>query len=116
MAGTLTEKLGDLFLDASLALGRPLNVAPTYKDTMEKVGFVDVVEKRLKWPVGIWPRDKYFKEVGYWYYMNLEVGLEGLLMGLLTRGLGWTKDEVTAFCEKVRPELKNPRIHAYLPV
>lgn len=116
MAGTQTEQLGNLFLEASLALGRPLNVAPTYKDIMKKVGFVDIVEKPLKWPLGIWPKDKHFKEVGYWYYMNLEVGLEGLLMALLTRGLGWTKEEVMVFCAKVRPELKNPKIHAYLPM
>ncbi|KAL2112294.1 hypothetical protein VUR80DRAFT_7981 [Thermomyces stellatus] len=116
MAGTQTEQLGNLFLEASLALGRPLNVAPTYKDIMKKVGFVDIVEKPLKWPLGIWPKDKHFKEVGYWYYMNLEVGLEGLLMALLTRGLGWTKEEVMVFCAKVRPELKNPKIHAYLPI
>lgn len=116
MTGTKTECLGNLFLRASLALGRPLNVVPTYKDTIKKAGFVDIVERQLKWPLGIWLGDKHFKEVGYWYYINLEVGLEGLLMGLLTRGLGWAKEEVVVFCAKVRPELRNPRIHAYLPM
>lgn len=108
--------MGNLFLEASLALKRPLNVAPTYKGIMQKVGFVDVVEKELKWPLGRWPKDRHMKEVGYWYYMNLQVGLEGLLMGLLTRGLGWTRDEVTVFCAKIRLEMKNPKIHSYLPM
>lgn len=113
---TLTYQLGQLFLDASVAIGRPLNAAPTYKDLMIKAGFVDVVERRLKWPLGIWAKDKYFKELGYWHHVEMEMGLEGLLMALLTRGLGWTKEEVLIYCAQVRPALRDSRIHAYLPM
>lgn len=113
---TLTYELGQLFLNASIALGRPLNAAPTYKSLMEKVGFVDVVERRFKWPIGVWPKEKYFKDLGYWYYRNLDIGLEGLLMALLTRGMGWTKEEVLVYCARVRPVLRDPTIHAYLPM
>lgn len=116
--GTLTEdtptyRLGHLFLEASVALGRPLNVAPTYKDLMVKAGFVDVVERRLKWPVGVWPKDRYFKDLGYWCQMDLDFGLEGLLMALLTRGLGWTKEEVLVYCAQARLGLRDTSIHAY---
>lgn len=113
---TPTYRFGKLSEEASIALGRPLNVAPKYKDMMVKAGFVDVVERRLKWPIGIWPKDPYFKELGYWYYTNMTTGLEGLLMALLTRGLGWTKEQVLVFCAQVRPALRDPRIHAYLPM
>lgn len=119
--GTMTEdtlmyQLGQLFLDASIAIGRPLNVASTYKDLMIKAGFVDVVEHRLKWPLGVWPKDKYFKDLGYWNYVSMDVGLEGLLMALLTRGLGWTREEVLIYCAQVRPALRDTRIHAYTPM
>ncbi|SPO07434.1 related to methyltransferase [Cephalotrichum gorgonifer] len=55
--GTMTEetaiyRLGHLFLEASIALGRPLNPAPTYKGIMEKVGFEDVVQQKLVWLLG----------------------------------------------------------------
>lgn len=119
--GTLTEDtstyhLGHLFLDASRAIGRPLDVASSYRDIMIRTGFVDVVERRLKWPMGTWPKDPYFKELGYWAHMNFDVGLEGLLMALLTRGLGWTKEEVLIYCAQARRGLRDPRVHAYLPV
>jgi hypothetical protein len=119
--GTLTEdtetyKLGVLFSKASEKLGRSLSVAKTYKGHMEKAGFVDIVEKQLKWPIGTWPRDQYYKDVGHWYLKNLDTGLEGLVMALFTRGLGWSKDETVVFCAGARQQLRNPKIHAYLPM
>ncbi len=50
---------------------------------MDEYGFVGVVEKVLKWRVGLW------------YNANLLDTLKGLLMGLLTRGLGWTAEQTT---------------------
>jgi hypothetical protein len=83
---------------------------------MARVGFVDIVEKQFKWPIGTWAKDKHFKELGYWYWFNLDVGLEGLLMALSTRGLGWSREEVLLLCSRARPQLRNPRIHAYMPM
>ena len=103
-------------LAAATALGRSLNAVPTYKDIMRKVGFVDIVEQQFKWPLGPWPKDKHFKDIGYWYYANLNHGLEGLLMALLTRGLGMSKEEVHVFCASMRQEMRNPRVHAYVSV
>ena len=116
MAGTQVERCGQLSVESSVALNRPLNVASTYKDIMRKVGFADVVERQFKWPIGPWAKDKHFKEIGHWCKASLDVGLEGLFMALLTRGLGWSKEEVLVFCGLVRQDLKDPRIHAYLPL
>lgn len=119
--GTLTEDtptydFGRLAIESSRALGRPLDHSPTHKDRMIKAGFVEIVERQFKWPVGTWPKDKYYKEIGYWCHTNLDFGLEGLTMALLTRGLGWTKEEVLVFCADVRRGLKDPRVHAYIPM
>lgn len=118
--GTMTEdtptyQVGNLCIEASTALGRPLDIAQSYKDLMAEVGFTDIVERRIKSPIGIWPKDKYFKDLGYWNYTGFDIGLEGLLMALLTRGLGWSKDEVLVYCAQVRTALRDPRIHAYIP-
>lgn len=113
---TLTYQFGQLMVDAGAAYGRPMDIAPTYKDLMAKAGFVDVVERRLKWPLGAWPKDKYFKDLGYWYYRNLDVGLEGLLMALMTREMGWSKEEVMVYAARLRPAFRDPRVHAYLPM
>lgn len=110
------HRLGELFVQSSTALGRPLDEAKNYKDMMEKIGFVDVVEQQFKWPIGVWPKDKYYKELGHWGYANVDIGIEALIMAPLTRGMGWSKEEVLVFCAQVRADLRDPRIHCYVPM
>lgn len=119
--GSLSEnpeifQFGQMFLDASEKLGRPIKVVHKYKEFMEKAGFVDIVERKFRWPINQWPRDKHYKDLGMWYHANLDTGLEGLTMALATRGLGWTAEETMVFCTKVRKSLRDTRIHAYLPI
>ena len=38
-------------------------------------------------------------------------GLEGITLGLFTRFLYWSRDEVLVFLTGVRKDLKNPHIH-----
>lgn len=119
--GTLTPEtklgqLGRIFVEASNALGRPISIASQYKGFMEKAGFVDIVEKKIKWPIGTWPKDKFYKELGHWNSQNLEVGLEGLVLALCTRALGWSREQTLLFCSQVRQEIKSHRVHGYMPV
>lgn len=119
--GTLNQeselaKLGNLFCETSSLMGRPIDVPLKYKAMMEKAGFENIVERRFKWPLNSWPKDAYYKEIGAWTFANLDGGLEGLTLALFTRALKWSKEETMLFCSKVRAQLKDPRIHAYLPV
>ncbi|KAJ4271188.1 hypothetical protein NW764_013554 [Fusarium oxysporum] len=107
---------GLLSIEASAKAGRAMNLAPKYKTFLEKAGFVDVVEKQFKWPINEWPKDKHYKELGKWSYANINNGLEGLLLGLFTRFLGWSADEVRVFCSAMRKQLRDRSIHAYIPV
>lgn len=116
MKGTHLERSGHLAVEASIALGRPTNAASRHKDMMRKVGFEYVVERQFKWPIGPWAKDKHYKEIGHWCKVNLDRGMEGLFMALLTRGLGWSKEEVYVLCALVREELADPKIHGYIPL
>ncbi|KAF5549416.1 hypothetical protein FPHYL_9668 [Fusarium phyllophilum] len=107
---------GLLSIEASAKAGRAINLAPKYKSFLEKSGSVDVVEKQFKWPINEWPKDKHYKELGKWSYPNINNGLEGLLLGLFTRFLGWSADEVRVFCSAMRKQLRDRSIHAYIPV
>lgn len=109
-------RLGTLFCDVSAALGRPVDMAVKYKAMMEKAGFQDIVEKHFKWPLNTWPRDPRFKEIGAWAFQNYDQGLEGLTLGLFTRTLGWSKEDILIFCAQVREQLRDRRVHAYLPM
>ncbi|ROT35334.1 S-adenosyl-L-methionine-dependent methyltransferase [Sodiomyces alkalinus F11] len=70
------NQLGQNFVKASEALGRPLTVASTYKSLMEKAGFKNVTERKYKWPLNAWAKDPYYKEIGKWNLANIDDGME----------------------------------------
>lgn len=105
-----------LLIEASANLGRPLTDAKHHEQRLVDAGFINVHRKTFKWPTNSWPKDRHHKEVGLWTLANIGGGLEGLSMALLTRGCGWSKDEVLAFLTQVRKDLRDPRIHAYWPM
>ncbi|OAA63548.1 TAM domain methyltransferase [Niveomyces insectorum RCEF 264] len=108
-------RLTTLATEASARLGRPIDVAPKYKTMMEEAGFVDVVFELYKWPTNGWPRDKKAKTLGLWTLANVEGGLEGLFLALLTRGLAMTAEETIVLCAEARKDLRNTNMHAYWP-
>ncbi|KAH6880796.1 S-adenosyl-L-methionine-dependent methyltransferase [Thelonectria olida] len=119
--GTLTEthalsKWLQLVGKAMINLGRPFQDIKSLQAIMTEAGFVDVVVTSFKWPTNPWPRDKKYKELGAWNNQNLAIGVEGVTMAPLTRGLGWTQSEVNVFLTEVRKELNNRAIHAYWPI
>lgn len=108
-------QLTTLATEASARLGRPLDVSPQYAKMMEQAGFVDIVFQKYKWPTNAWPRDRKMKTLGYWTLANVEPGLEGLFLALLTRGMGMSVEETMILCSEARKDLRNPDIHAYWP-
>lgn len=119
--GTLTPespigRLTSLCIAASDAAERPMYLAPKYKGYFERAGFIDVVERRFKWPLNEWPKDPYYKEIGAWTKENLDSGMDGLLLALFTRFLGWSPEEVTVFSAEIRAALRDRRVHAYIPM
>lgn len=118
---TLTEdnplyRASALCLEAGIVGGRRNDMAPYYKSYMDRAGFVDVVERRFKWPLNEWPKDPYYKDIGYWTRENLENGIEGMLMALFTRFLAWSRDDVIVFSAQVRAALRDRSVHGYCPV
>ena len=55
---------------------------------MESVGFVNIVEKIYKSPIGAWPQDPKLRELGRWSQLGAETGLEGHVLATLTRVFG----------------------------
>lgn len=55
------SRLGELFREASAALGRPMDVAARYKPMMKAARLRNIVERRFKWPLNSWPRDPRYK-------------------------------------------------------
>lgn len=75
-------------LDIAQKSGKTFEIAENMAGLITEAGFVDVVEKRFKWPIGPWSSDKRLKEIGRWNLLNWEEGMEGWCMAPYTRVLG----------------------------
>ena len=60
------------------------------KSYIDAAGFVNTVEKIWNAPVRGWAVEPKIKELGHWGLLELETGLEGFAMALLTR-VPWSK-------------------------
>jgi hypothetical protein len=109
---------GELLCEAAKKLGRPMgsDASEMYETWMRQAGFVDIQQRMFMWPTNGWPKNRYMKELGRWNQVNIMEGLEGFCLALLTRGLGWRKEEVDIFVAKVNRDLANKHIHGYFPM
>lgn len=54
------------------------------------------------------------KTIGSWNLVQLEDGLEGMSLRLLTQVLGWQLEEVHVLLANVRKDFRDPKVHAQL--
>ncbi|TAQ83533.1 hypothetical protein B7494_g8143 [Chlorociboria aeruginascens] len=92
--GSPLLKLTELFTEAGEISGQTFRTFEIMKPSLEAAGFVNVVERIFKSPIGTWPSNPKMKELGRWGLLGLDVGLEGYTMAPLTRLLGWNANEV----------------------
>jgi hypothetical protein len=84
---TIFEEWGKVSLQAGDAFGKTLRIVDEAKAKMIAAGFVDVVERRFKVPIGPWAKDPHLKELGRYNRLHWEEGIEGWAMMLLTKVL-----------------------------
>ncbi|CAI0643819.1 unnamed protein product [Colletotrichum noveboracense] len=100
-------------VEAARAIGRPIDYAPKCIPDLQRAGFVDIRRRTTRWPFNTWPQHPKLKEIGRWHCTNLEMGLEGFSMALLTRVKGWDPAEVSALCDEAKKEVRNMNMHGY---
>ncbi|KDN62690.1 putative UMTA, partial [Colletotrichum sublineola] len=119
--GTLTPEqplveFSRLIREAVVKFGRDFLPCPELKSIMVDAGFEDVTLEKFKWPSNPWPKDPHHKRIGEWNFHNFYEGAEALAMAPLTRGHGWSKEEVQVFTVGVRKNMRDPRVHSYLSI
>jgi hypothetical protein len=87
-SGTTMYDWSQLFIDAAESIGQTFKIGKQSKKLIEEAGFVDVIEKKYKMPVGGWMNDKKWKEIGRWNLLYLTTGLEGMQLWILKAVLG----------------------------
>lgn len=82
-------------------------------ELMEEAGFVDVVHKVWKVPIGAWPQEKKMKQLGLFTYEFLDHSLEGFALYLLREVMGWEYEEVQELVDAMRKALRRSRLMPY---
>jgi hypothetical protein len=113
---SIFEQWGKISLQLGDEFGKSLRTVDESRAGIEAAGFINVVEHRWKLPVGGWPADKRYKEIGQYNRISWEQGIEGWCMYLLTTVMKWSIEEVQVYLAKIRQALKDRRIHAYQEV
>ncbi|KAK5654068.1 hypothetical protein OQA88_7748 [Cercophora sp. LCS_1] len=109
---------GRVFDQGGERMGRTFRVAEDGQMAagMREAGFAGAVHiKDFKLPLGMWPVDKKWKEVGAFNVVSCDYGVEGYLLYTATKVLGWTIDEVQDVVDRMRLAMRKPAWHAYYP-
>ncbi|BDD57552.1 hypothetical protein MPDQ_007446 [Monascus purpureus] len=102
------------FIRAANILGQEPCPGPKFRKWAEETGFVNIKEHTFKIPNGPWPKDSKLKELGAWNRIQSLEGFEAWTMGMFTRVLGWSPEEVQVHLARARQDIRNPDIHAYV--
>lgn len=105
---------GKLFVTGGRKFGRSFEIYQlgTVRKAMEKAGFVDIVERDIKMPVGPWEKDPKRKELGEFTRLGMFKDPEGYML-FLASALGWKKEEIGVYLAHLRKELTDKSIHGY---
>ncbi|RFU25119.1 hypothetical protein B7463_g11214, partial [Scytalidium lignicola] len=108
-------KWNEIVVAGAAKSGRPWTNAQHYKRWMQEIGFEDVVERSFFWPTSPWAKGDYFKLVAMYWQADLLRGIEGISLKVMQL-MGWKPDDIREFLEKVKKDVRDPSIHAYLPI
>ncbi|KAK0611407.1 S-adenosyl-L-methionine-dependent methyltransferase [Immersiella caudata] len=83
---------------------------------MEEAGFTGPINIRgFKLPLGTWPAERKWKEIGGYNVVGCDYGLEGYVLYCATNILGWELDNVRELVQGMRAAFRNPSWHAHFP-
>lgn len=82
--GSLLQRWGHLGWECGDKFGKSFRIAEESEGLFKAAGFENVTYKTFKWPIGTWPKNKKFKQIGAYNRLGIEEGIEGWAMFLLT--------------------------------
>lgn len=95
-----------LFYDAGDRINRSFRID---QDTMvgwaKGAGFPEVTAKKIKLPLGPWPKDKRLKEMGVYTKLYMDLSLDGFALFPIGQILGWSLEEVQVLVDRMRKTL-----------
>ncbi|OHE95153.1 methyltransferase [Colletotrichum orchidophilum] len=121
--GTLKEehatfKWNSMLMDTLASTGRDCRPGPQLEGWVrEAANFENVTHKKFILPIGPWPKDPHYRELGLGNLAQILEGLDGFSMRVICGLLGWTKVEAEVLLAEVRKELKTVhKFHAQFDI
>ncbi|CBF84602.1 protein llmB [Aspergillus nidulans FGSC A4] len=114
-AKCMQEVVKNLHL-SSKKFGKDMNTTHTWRERLEKAGFINVTEEMYKLPQSPWAKDPKMKELGRYHQVNMFEAIPPYCYALFTRVLGWQRPEIEALVAGIRQELKDMSLHLYTKV
>lgn len=101
-----------LISEATERATRPLHL-PDTRHKLSALGFVDITEQIIKVPVNPWPNDPHMKDIGRWFNLGMNQGIEGGTLAPLMRVLEWSRKDVDHLVQDVLKDINMKRNHVY---
>ncbi|KAI8300318.1 Pyrrolocin cluster transcription factor fsdR [Colletotrichum sp. SAR11_59] len=119
--GTLTEehhttKWCNTLINACNKIGHDPNPGPKLERWVKDAGFINVIHQSFPIPLGPWPKDPHYKDVGMTNLIHYVEGLEAFSLRAFCAIMGWTKEETLVHLAHVRREMKKGDFHAYITI
>ncbi|RPA73523.1 S-adenosyl-L-methionine-dependent methyltransferase [Ascobolus immersus RN42] len=109
--GSACERYTNALNEAGKLSGHRLDLAPSLASYFEEAGFVNVVVKKFKVAVGVWPKDPYYKRMGAILASQAGEGAEAYGLQLMTKVLGWSEEEAKRVCGEAAEGWRGRRVH-----
>jgi hypothetical protein len=109
--GTAIQRAVSALFKGTIAIGRDLYRPRSYAQWLSEAGFVDITWETIPWPVGSWPVDPKFKEIGRCTVLDVEVGLDSMKKLIQVSGL--SVEETEELIVQAKRDLRNSKIHQF---
>ncbi|KAF2403806.1 S-adenosyl-L-methionine-dependent methyltransferase [Trichodelitschia bisporula] len=97
--------------DAHEKRGFDMSPGKKLQGWLRDAGFINIVAKRYVVPLGMWAKDKHYKTIGAYNFLQMKQAFEGIALGTLTQD-GWTVEECQILAAKTLTDAKDPKIHS----
>lgn len=101
---------------AALGVDFPAAAGGKLAAKMQAAGFINVTERIFHVPLGTWPKNQVLKTVGLYWRTILTDGLQAIALGPMTRGMGWSREQIEVFLISVRSAYADNRALLYMPM
>ena len=83
-------------------MGRTFQIYDQMRGYIENAGYVDVVARTWKVPIGGWAKDPRLKSVGLYTLLFLDQSVEGFALYMLKSVMGWEFEEIQVLIAQMK--------------